>query len=220
MRTWAFVSQKGGSGKSTLSTQLAVYAGEMGEVVCLLDLDEQASSMLWSGVREETEPTVLPAKPEHMAAVIEQAPKLGATMMILDTAPHTSAGALAAIRAADLIICPTKPSLLDIGALQDTVRLLDLSGQRDKAVVVVNQILPHGIRATFDDAADNIRRMGLRVCKNFIGNRQAFIEAINRGKGVTEIAKADKSASEIRALWAELVAMSAANTKSREKVKA
>ena len=51
MRTIAFVSQKGGSGKSTIASSLAVAAYEMKEQVCVIDMDSQGSLAHWSKTR-------------------------------------------------------------------------------------------------------------------------------------------------------------------------
>lgn len=51
MRTWSFVQQKGGSGKSTICTNLAVHAEEKGETVPIVDLDPQSSATLWHAQR-------------------------------------------------------------------------------------------------------------------------------------------------------------------------
>ena len=48
MRTIAFVGQKGGSGKSTIASSLAVAAQAMGEKVCLVDMDPQGSLANWA----------------------------------------------------------------------------------------------------------------------------------------------------------------------------
>jgi chromosome partitioning protein len=44
MRSVAFLSQKGGSGKTTLAAHVAVAAGEAKEKVVLIDTDPQASA--------------------------------------------------------------------------------------------------------------------------------------------------------------------------------
>jgi chromosome partitioning protein len=220
MRTWAFVSQKGGSGKSTLSTQLAVYAEECGEAVCLIDLDPQASSLAWSQIRGSRVPTVQPAKPDQVPDLVAAAPKFGATLMLIDTAPHTDTGALAAVRAADLIICPTQPTLFDIAALKETVRLLDLAEGRDRAVAVVNGLPHKGTEAAYDEAVVAVQSLGLRVATSHIGHRRAFVVAIGKGKGVTEVAKKDLAADEIRGLWGELNKLSPIVTTTADQARA
>jgi chromosome partitioning protein len=206
MRIWANVSQKGGSGKSTLATQLSVYAEECGEAVVLLDLDPQGSSLAWSQIRGSRVPAVQPAKPEQVPDLVAAAQKLGATLMLLDTAPHSNEGALAAVRAADLIICPTQPTLFDIAALKDTVGLLNLAESRDRAIAVVNGLPHKSTEEAYGEAVVAVQSLGLRVAKSHIGHRRAFAAAIGKGKGVTELAKKDGAlaAQEIKALWGEL----------------
>jgi chromosome partitioning protein len=218
MRIWAYVSQKGGSGKSTLATQTAVYAEECGEAVCLIDLDPQASSLAWSQIRGSRVPTVQPAQPEQVPDLAAAAAQLGVTLMLLDTAPHTNAGALAAVRAADLIICPTQPTLFDIAALKDTVRLLDHAECRDRAIAVVNGLPHKNPEDAYGEAVVAVQSLGLRVAKSHIGHRRAFVLAIGKGKGVTEVAKKDPAAKEIKALWGELNKLSPIVTAKQESV--
>jgi chromosome partitioning protein len=219
MRTFALVSQKGGSGKTTLCTQLAVYAAECGEGVAILDLDSQGSALAWSRVRGTKVPAVLPANPEQIPDLVKNSPMFGVSLLLIDTMPHSDAGALAAIRAADLIISPTQPSFFDIAALRDTTKLLDLCGRMDVAAGVVNN-LPSGkgAKAAFEEAAVAIQGLGLRVCEAPVCNRRPFVNAIGRGAGVTEIYRADKAAQEIMALWDELNRLCPIVTPAKEKV--
>jgi chromosome partitioning protein len=207
MRIWAFVQQKGGAGKSTLSTQLSVYAEQCGEAVVLVDLDPQGSAVAWSNVRGTRQPAVLPATPDKVHELIEKAPMFGATLIIIDTAPHSDSGAVAAIRAADLIICPTQPSLFDVAALKDTVCILELCETKSKAVCVVNGLPHQGAQAAYLEAVAAVESLGLKALKAHIGHRRPFAVSIQKGKGVTESHKTDQSAKEIRALWSELNAL-------------
>src|SRR5262249_5519946 len=56
MRIWSFVQQKGGSGKSTICTNVAVHAEEKGETVLIVDLDPQSSASLWHLERGTNKP--------------------------------------------------------------------------------------------------------------------------------------------------------------------
>ena len=58
MRTIAFLSQKGGSGKTTLAVHTAVAAEESGEKVFLIDTDPQGSAQAWSQARTQESPPV------------------------------------------------------------------------------------------------------------------------------------------------------------------
>lgn len=218
MRTWALVSQKGGTGKSTLATQLGVYAEECGEAVLIADVDPQGSSLTWSRVRESREPLVVPAKAEDLTKLIKEAPRFGATLCLIDTPPHTDATAVAAIRAADLVICPTQPSLFDVAALKDTIALLDLCKARGKAVGVVNGVPHQKTLQAYKEAAAAVTGLGLRVCAHFVGHRRPYVVAIGQGKGVTEVSPKDKAALEVKDLWAELNKLSPIVMAKREAV--
>lgn len=217
MRVWALVSQKGGSGKTTLATHLAVYGESKGEAVALVDLDPQASAAAWAQVRGTDEPVVVPGTPEKIAQAVNVASGMGITLAIIDTAPHTDRNALAAIRAADLIILPVRPSFLDVAALRDTVRLLDLAGKTRQAIAVLNAVPPRG--GLEDEAEEALREFGIAVATTRMGQRNPFANAIPQGKGVTEFAPRDAAADEIKRLWKELNELSPGQGRVLEKAK-
>jgi chromosome partitioning protein len=202
VQIWAFVSQKGGSGKTTLATHLAVHAEEQGETVALIDLDPQASAVAWHRVRGSDVPTVAAVSPEDLAGRIEAVEAAGVTLAIIDTAPHTDQGALAAIRVADQIVMPVRPSFLDVAALRDTVRLLEMAEKVDAAIAVINAVPARGGLA--DEAEEALRSFKVKVAPERIGQRNPLANAIPQGKGVTEFAPKDAAAAEIKALWKRL----------------
>lgn len=206
MRIWAFVSQKGGSGKSTLSTQLAVYAGQCGEKVIILDLDPQASAHSWHLLRGEgMAPPVVRVLPEKLRGTIEAIRDTGAfTLILIDTAPHSNRTAVDAMQVADLLICPTQPSNFDLSALRDTASIISGMESINKAVVVANRVPPRGAENTNDKVADLSGRIGLKCSKHFVVDRMAFQNATDAGKGVTEKGFDAKAAKDIQELWAEI----------------
>ena len=210
MRTWAFISQKGGTGKSTLSTQLAVYATELGEHVLIVDLDPQGSAEVWHERRGvDRHPGALRCLPEKLSKVLDGARNLKHTLVLVDTAPHTEKGVIEAIKVADLIVCPTQASLFDLAALAETARLHGHAGRKNAAVVVVNGIPPGKTeQQTFKESAAAVAPYGLSLCKAHVCHRRAFVTTTNDGKGVTEVSTDKKAADEIRALWAALSALS------------
>ena len=107
MRKWAFVSQKGGSGKSTLCTNLSVVAEQVGETCCIIDVDPQANALLWHERRGTNQPMVIEATYDKLADVVAAAGTIGVTLVLIDTPGKIDAGALAAIKLADTIVCPT-----------------------------------------------------------------------------------------------------------------
>lgn len=207
MKVWSFVSQKGGSGKSTLSTQLATYACQCGEKVAVIDLDTQGSALAWHGLRGSGEsPAVMPSLPEKLDGFVKAISKSGlATMVMIDTPPHTSKHAVAAITSADLIICPLRFGMFDQQSLDDTISLLEHSGAKDRAIGVVNAIRTgKSAIKDYQQVAKRLKDRDVKVAETFIRDRRAYVQAIAEGKGVTERRAKDDAAKEIQALWSEL----------------
>ena len=100
MRTIAFLTQKGGAGKTTLAASLAVAAVNTGERVIALDLDPQASLLRWSTYREAANApnkiVVEPLESERLSrlhTIIEGLAGVGFTLAIFDTAGSDNAAA-------------------------------------------------------------------------------------------------------------------------------
>src|SRR4051812_9330361 len=116
MKVIALLSQKGGAGKTTLALHLAVAAEQDGHQTAIIDLDPQASAASWGDSRAAETPVVVSAQSSRLAQVLEAARNAGAALAIIDTAPHSESAALAAARAADLILIPCRPAILDLRA--------------------------------------------------------------------------------------------------------
>ena len=204
MRIWAFVQQKGGCGKSTLATNLAVMAERQGETVLIVDLDPQSNALLWSKARGGVTPMVMDALPENLTAVLGAAAELGVTLVLIDTPSKIDATALLAIRAADMIVCPTTPDLFSLGALGDTVRLLKDAGKLSAAVAVVNNVDDGSAASLIGEAEAVLASFGMPASPVAIRHRASFPSAIKRGKSVLEAMPKGKPAAEIRELWTYL----------------
>lgn len=206
MKIWALISQKGGSGKSTLATQLAVYGTQIGEKVIILDLDPQASASAWHEARGEgVSPPVVRVLPSNLEKTINAIRDSNAfTLVIIDTAPHSNASAIAAMKATDLIICPARPSRFDMSAMRDTVRVIEAADSIGKSIGVLNAVHAQGAVKTYSRASEMIERFGIRVAATYVIDRIAYVNAIDSGKGVTELKDA-KATKEIQTLWSEMV---------------
>jgi len=202
MRIWSFVQQKGGSGKSTICTNIAVCGEEHDEMVLVVDLDPQLSATLWRLKRGTNKPLVLDGKPDKLTQIIESASTLGVTLCLIDSPSKLDPIALAAIRAADMIVCPTLPDLFNLGSLQDTVRLLEASDKLPVTVGVINNIDKTGEEARIGAATAVMEKVNMAVCPAVIHHRPEFQIAAEKGKAVTEFsAKGKGAAEEIRNLW-------------------
>ncbi len=140
MRTIAILSQKGGTGKTTISLHLAVAAQQAGQAAVVIDLDPQASAAGWKDSRTSEVPVIVSAPPSRLPQALRAAESGGADIAIIDTAPHSGDVALAAAEAADLVLIPCRPGILDLRAIGSTARAVKLAGK--PAYVVLNTIPP------------------------------------------------------------------------------
>ncbi len=119
----AVLNQKGGSGKTTISTNVASWLHSQGESTLLVDLDPQGSASDWADAREGDElcPVVRMGK-----SISRDLPKIARDYdwVVIDGAPQVSELAAAAVRAADVVLIPVQPSPYDIWACSDLVELL------------------------------------------------------------------------------------------------
>ena len=109
MKIISIINQKGGVGKTTLALHLATAFHLHGKNAVILDLDPQSSASEWFDVREIEFPPVRSIQPARLEKTIEQAREIETDVIVLDTAPHTEATALAAARISDLVLVPCQP---------------------------------------------------------------------------------------------------------------
>ena len=81
MKTIAIISQKGGTGKTTLTTGLAVEAAAAGRKTLILDIDPQANAANWGDRREDKErPAVVSCQPGRLPQALQAAKENGAQL--------------------------------------------------------------------------------------------------------------------------------------------
>src|SRR3954451_20559677 len=116
MQTLAFLSQKGGSGKTTLAVHTAVAAHESGEQVVIVDTDLQKSATTWSEARQSDTPPVAPVAAASLHDVMAVARHDAIALCIIDTAPHAAPDAARLAALADLVVIPCRPTAFDLAA--------------------------------------------------------------------------------------------------------
>ena len=198
MKVVAIISQKGGSGKTTVAVHLAVCAELAKQTAAIIDLDPQLSALEWFSRRKAETPEVITATPERLPALLKQAKANGADFAIIDTAPHSDRAAIIAASHADLVLIPCRPSAFDIAAIGTTIDILKLSKVIDKAAILLNAAPPRGIMT--EKAAAGLSEI-IPVVPIYMYQRAAYSHAINGGYSVEEYEPHGKAAEEIRALY-------------------
>jgi len=193
MKVVAILSQKGGTGKTTLSLHLAVAAERRSKSVAVIDLDPQASSAGWKDSRASETPVVVSIPHTRLAQALQTAEEAGAELTLIDTAPHSEAAAVAAAKAADLVLIPCRPGILDLRAIGSTAELVTLAG---KPAYIVLNAMPPGATTIVADARAAVAVHGIEVAPVAIQQRAAFAHALTTGQTAEEYDPEGRAAEE------------------------
>jgi chromosome partitioning protein len=193
----ALASQKGGSGKTTLSGHLAVEAEKAGAgPVALIDTDPQGSLAAWWNVRTEKTPAFAKVGVFDLQSAMRQLEQAGIKLVIIDTPPAITDAISHVISLSDLILVPCRPSPHDLRSVGATA---DLADRHKKALIfIVNAATPRA-RIT-GEAAVALSQHGT-VAPITIHHRVDFAASMVDGRTVGEVLPDSASAKEINELW-------------------
>ena len=197
MNTLAVLSRKGGTGKTTLTVNLAVAAERAGHKVVIVDLDSQASASEWGDWRETKTPQVISVHSARLPQELHKLKQQGITFAILDTPPKIEDIALDAAKAADLAIIPCKLGAFDLKAIEKTI----LVGNMAKCPM---RIVFNAVRARssmLHPAKRAVQVYEVNVAPCVIGDRVVFSHSVIEGLGVMEYEPKGKASIEIQALF-------------------
>jgi chromosome partitioning protein len=197
MKVIAITSQKGGTGKTTLSGHLAVQAERagMGPVV-MIDCDPQGSLTNWWNYRQVETPILVQTSLAKLAEDIESLRESGVQLVIIDTPPAITWTIVNVIKLADLVVIPVRPSPHDLAATGSTV---DLIGGLGKPLIFVVNSASQRARIT-TEAAVALSQHGA-VAPSIIHHRTDFAASMIDGRTVMELPRAERSTDEIERLW-------------------
>ena len=195
-------AQKGGVGKTHLSTNWAVEAERKGErSVAVLDLDPQGTAASWSQRRltyqDKDTPIMLRASVDQLHEVLDVCRAEGVELLFVDTNPGVERPVIAAAEVADLAVIPSGPSIADMESIGPTVAIVRNSGVA--GCIVVNQGRPGS--PINREAAARLEGYELPVCPTLIMRRAAIMDAFVDGRVAGELAPRSKAAAEIADSW-------------------
>lgn len=202
MRTIAVIALKGGSGKTTVATHLALAAHLRGFKALVADIDPQQSAVEVLSARERDGPQYVATSGPHLYAAQLAAIRTDVDAMVIDTAAGAVEDLGHAIVLADLCLLVVRPTLLDIAAAVRTANLV----QRLKkpAVVVLNQApaARDGVEPqTVQRAMRALKVMRLAQAPTILRSRAIYQTALETGRSAEE--RGDMAATrEIAQLWA------------------
>ncbi|MYB66044.1 AAA family ATPase [Candidatus Poribacteria bacterium] len=202
MKTLAILSGKGGAGKTTLAVHLAVAAEQAGHSTAVIDLDPQASAFSWKSTRvaDKETPVVISAHSARLLEILDTARDEGVDLTIIDTAPHAETPALAAARAASLVLIPCRPAIFDLRSIKTTIDITRLA--QVPSMVVLNAVPARGKRTA--EARRAIATYNVPCAPFELGNRVAFVSAVTSGQTAQETDPRGKASQEVLSLYTHI----------------
>ena len=184
LRVVTLANAKGGVGKSTLASALAVRAAEESRRVALLDLDPQESLASWWTRRGKVKNPKL-FEVDATAEAIELLVSEGWQWVFIDTGPARIELIEPGIAVADLVLIPRRPSALDIEQAAISVELCETHG---KLHAFVLNHAPAGMKLT-KSSIQFLKQNGSSVIDAPITFRPAYMAAVTVGKSGPEVEK-------------------------------
>ena len=202
----SFANQKGGSGKTTLSANLAVLWANSGYKVAVVDADAQKSLSYWLEARKKyygIELTGIDSYPFDARNLIEDLKKIRRKydFIIIDSPPSITFETVQIVKCSDSVYVPVQPSPLDLMA---TIPFLNIVKQeRKKATVILNRVM---LRAKLTDAMIlRLRYAGAKIARSRIYGKIIFAETFMVGRGVVDISIRSDASKEIINIGSEIL---------------
>ena len=193
-----FSNQKGGSGKSTLSANLAVLWSNSGYKVAVIDADPQKSLTFWLSERKKyygADDIGINFQNFDIRNLAEEVKKIKRKydFIIIDSPPAITFETLQIIKASNGVFVPVQPSPLDLMA---TLPFLQIAREeRKKPLIILNRVMP---RAKLTDAMIlRLRYSGAKIARSRISSKVIFAESFAVGRGVIDINVTSDAAKEI-----------------------
>jgi chromosome partitioning protein len=235
MSSVAFISTKGGAGKSTVSVQYAIAAAGEGRTPLIIDCDSaQTSIHVWaSALRQERSPEIRTGGYDTIAQQLAAAAEEGFDLVVVDVPPG---GGQIVARVASLvehILVPVRATTFDLHAMRNTVDLLRTTvddtepselacrNALGKAAIVLNGTPTRpsaSWRSDIEGALAQCGAGGLDIV-GALADRAAYRVSIEDGRGVTEERRDTKAAEEVLDLYRNVAALECKRTAAVRKAR-
>ena len=206
---------KGGTGKTTISTNLAVWLSRQGSDVLLIDADEQESASDFTAWREETKPESIgyTLVQLHGATLRRQVEQMRSKYdhIVIDTGGRDTASQRAALFVSDIYLLPFAPRSYEIWTLKKVLELLsEIQSGRSTPLQTYSFLNKADTRGADNSEAMEVLHENEEL--NFVDfpviSRKAFSTSASKGLSVFEMVPADEKAiNEVDSLFSHITGL-------------
>jgi chromosome partitioning protein len=204
--------EKGGTGKTTLVTNLAALRGSAGRDVLVVDTDVQGSASYWASIRDESnlQPRVSSIQKFGKGLIAEVRDLSNRYQdLIIDAGGRDSVELRSAMVAADQLVIPLQASQFDVWTLERMAELVTQArGLNDNLIarVVINRASSNPMVAETREAQLYLSEFpDLSLLRTVVRDRVAYRRAAGEGCGVAEMPNREKKAvAEMQLLYEEI----------------
>jgi chromosome partitioning protein len=203
--------EKGGVGKTTLATHLAVARKAAGRTVMLVDADSQGTASTWADARKEKEVPQLPCVSLRGGKLHAELRELARHYqdVVVDTGGADGPEFRSALLAAELLLLPLRPGSFDFWTLVkmgDVVAMADSYNEGLRTAIVLSQVPPTARDRARREAAEVVAGMPrFTLLRTMVVFRAAFNHCAGEGLAVSEMPHRDvKACTEVTFLHDEL----------------
>jgi len=201
LKTLAFISHKGGVGKSTLAIHLAVEAHQQGLETLLVDLDSISSTASeWASIRKDNQPVVVTAELSDIQDLYQQAVKEEFDLLIFDCPPYLTDEVLGVSEIVDYTLLPVTPGFPELQSLPRFIELVE-----QPYSVVLNSCTQNKSPEEPSETTQLAQMLGehnIPVSVGHITRSEALSDALSTGAAVCEYSPDSEATEQIRALLA------------------